>query len=564
MEYKTDVLVVGTGGAGMRAAIESADEEASVMLVGKTLLGKAHTVMAEGGINAALGNVDPKDNWQTHFSDTIKEGQFINNWRMVEIMAKEAPGILLELENYGALFDRTEKGKIIQRAFGGHTYKRTCHIADRTGLEIMQVMMSEVRRRKTIQHLEEVIITKLLTDSKNKINGAVGISIRTGKLFTIQCKAIILATGGNARIYKRTTNAWETVGDGYALALDAGAELIDMEMVQFHPTGMVYPETAAGILVTESVRGEGGILLNSKGERFMKKYDAERMELSTRDVVSRAIFNEIEKGRGTKNGGVWLDISHEPRKFIERKLPKMIDKFRDFADVDITKEKMEVAPTAHYAMGGIRVDPETCRSKIKGLFAAGEIAGGVHGANRLGGNSLIDILVFGKRSGKHAAAYAKQSEFSQLVVTLVENEKIRLFAPFKKKTGIKAIRLKQKLQETMWNNVGIIRNAKTLDKSLKDIEQVKERVSDVSVTGVEKYNHAWIQYIELAAMLPTCKSIAMAALMRKESRGAHYRTDFPEKDDKRWKQNIIVKAKNGKLSLSKIPVQEIPRELRGV
>jgi len=439
MKYKTDVLVIGAGGAGLRAALAAADNNVKVILVGKTLLGKAHTVMAEGGINAALGNVDPKDNWNVHFGDTIKEGQFLNDWRMVEIMAKEAANTILELESYGALFDRTPEGKIMQRAFGGHTYKRTCHIGDRTGLEIMQVLMSEVMKRdKGIRNMEEVIITKLVKNKKNAIIGALGISLRTGEMVIVECKGVILATGGLARIYQKSTNAWETVGDGYALALDVGAELQDMEMVQFHPTGMVAPKSVAGMLVTESVRGEGGILLNAKGERFMKKYDPKKMELSTRDIVSRAVFTEIAKGRETKNKGVWLDISHKPKRFIEKKLPKMIDKFKDFADVDITKEKMEVAPTAHYAMGGVRVDAKSCQSRVNGLFAAGEITAGLHGANRLGGNSLIDILIFGRMAGKHAADHAKRKKFQTIPERIIKQEQKRLTSPFeknKRKTG---------------------------------------------------------------------------------------------------------------------------------
>lgn len=561
--YKADVLIIGAGGAGLRAAIEAADNGATVMVVGKTLLGKSHTVMAEGGINAALGNLDPQDNWRIHFADTVREGQFINNWRMVEIMTKEAAEIIKELETYGALFDRTEDGKIMQRAFGGHTYRRACHIADRTGLEIMQVLIAEVRRRNgKILNLEECIITKLVKKT-GKIIGALGISLRTGSIIRIHCKAIILATGGLARVYRISTNAWETVGDGYALALDAGAELQDMEMIQFHPTGMVYPESAEGILVTESVRGEGGILLNAKGERFMKRYDPAKMELSTRDVVARAIFNEILKGRGTKNRGVYLDISHKPKEFIEKKFPKMIEKFKDFAAIDITKEKMGVAPTAHYAMGGIHVGPEMGNSHIKGLFAAGEITAGVHGANRLGGNSLMDILVFGKRAGKYAARYTKKKRFKNIPATGIKKEMLRLNKPFKNKKGVRPIILKERLQGIMWNNVGIVRNAHLLKMALRQLQKIKKSVNKISVSGSKIYNHDWIQYLDLLVMIPSCEAIIKSALLRKESRGAHFRTDYPRKDDKRWLKNIIVKMKNNKLFLSKHLVPELPNSLKG-
>lgn len=562
MRYKTDILIIGTGGAGLRAAIEAADNNTKVILVGKTLLGKAHTVMAEGGINAALGNVDPQDNWEIHFKDTMEEGHLINDWRMVEIMTKEAPKAIMELENYGALFDRTPEGKIIQRAFGGHSYKRTCHIGDRTGLEIMQVLMQEVMRRQNkIENIEEIIITKLVKNKKKEIIGVLGISLRTGEIIVIECKAIIMAAGGLARVYRRSTNAWENVGDGCALALDAGAELQDMEMIQFHPTGMAYPKTSEGVLVTESVRGEGGILLNAQGERFMSKYDPQKMELSTRDVVSRAIFTEIMEGRKTEHNGVWLDISHKPKKFIEKKLPKMISKFKDLADVDITKQKMEVAPTAHYSMGGIKVDAETGASKVKGLFAAGEITTGVHGANRLGGNSLIDILIFGKITGKNTAVYAKSKNLESIPEELVKQEQKRLTIPFEQ-NGVKPVVLKKRIQEVMWENVGIMRNEKGLTKALEEIKKIKTELKNVSITGSKEYNHTWIQYLDLLAMLPTCEAIIESALFREESRGAHFRTDYPSKNNE-WLKNIVVKSEKGKLSLNTIVVSKIPEKLAG-
>ncbi len=558
MEYKTDVLIVGAGGAGLMAAIEAADLGAEVVVIGKTLLGKAHTVMAEGGINAALGNVDSPDNWTVHFADTMKEGQMINNWQMVETITKEAPKIIKKLESYGALFDRTPEGKVMQRAFGGQSFRRTCHIADRTGLEIMQALSAEVRRRN-IKNIEECIITKIVR-IKNKVVGALGISLRSGEIISIDCKAIILATGGLARVYSRSTNAWETVGDGYALALDAGAELQDMEMVQFHPTGMVYPESAEGLLVTESVRGEGGILLNAKNERFMSCYDPARMELSTRDVVARAIFKEIVEGRGTRHNGVWLDISHKPKDFIEKKLPKMIGKFKDFADIDITKEKMEVAPSAHYAMGGLCVHSETCQSSVEGLFAAGEVAAGVHGANRLGGNSLLDILVFGRISGRNAALYATHKESGEILPRVLKQEEQRLCRPFERQ-GVRAIDIKKRLQSLMWTNAGIVRNETQLNFALKEIKNIKKDAERIEVRGSRVYNHDWIQYIDVMAMIPVCEMIVSSALMRKESRGAHYRSDYLEKKDL-WLKNIVVRKDGENLKLLLRPVPEVPERLK--
>ena len=557
-DIECDVLVIGAGGSGLMAAIEATDNGTAAIVIGKTLLGKAHTVMAEGGINAALGNVDPLDNWKKHFADTMKEGQMINDWRMVEIITKESPEIIKKLESYGMLFDRTPDGKIMQRAFGGQSFRRTCHIADRTGLEIMQALAAETRK-KNITNMEECIITKIVKVS-DRVTGALGISLRSGEIISISCKAIILATGGLARVYMRSTNAWETVGDGYALALDAGAELQDMEMIQFHPTGMVYPESAEGLLVTESVRGEGGILLNANNERFMSHYDPARMELSTRDVVARSIFREITEGRGTVHNGVWLDISHKQRDFIEKKLPKMIVKFKDFADIDITKEKMEVAPSAHYAMGGVRVDPETCHSNVKGLFAAGEVAAGVHGANRLGGNSLLDILVYGRKSGKNAALYAKKRTQEKIPAKIVEQEKLRLYKPFERK-GLRAIEIKKKLQQLMWNSTGIVRNEEHLESALKEIKNIRKEAENVAVSGSRIYNHDWIQYIDIMAMIPVCEMIISSALMRKESRGAHYRTDYPDKDDK-WMKNIVAKKNGNKLRLSTRTVPNMPQNLK--
>ncbi len=423
-EYKeldSDILIIGSGGAGLRAAIEAGANGASVVVVSKSLLGKAHTVMAEGGIAASLGDVDSKDSWEVHFSDTIIEGVFLGNWRMAEILAKEAPERVYELERYGALFDRTPEGKIMQRAFGAHTYRRLCHVGDKTGLELIRTLEDRILHMNNISVMDETLITKIVSKD-NKVIGAIGFEMKTGKFVVFNTKSVIIATGGLGRIYKITSNSWESTGDGIALAFKAGAKLVDMEMIQFHPTGMVWPPGVKGLLVTEGVRGEGGILLNSKGERFMLRYSPKKKELDARDVVARAIYNEIKNGNGTEHGGVYLDITHKGAAFIKKKLPAMYEQFKEFAGIDITKEKMEVAPTVHYFMGGILVDAETCKTNIEGLYAAGETAGGLHGANRLGGNSLADILVFGRRAGLYASEYIKNAKAGKIGVREIEAE----------------------------------------------------------------------------------------------------------------------------------------------
>ncbi|MBI4448938.1 FAD-binding protein [Candidatus Woesearchaeota archaeon] len=560
----TDILIVGAGGAGLRAAIAAADAGMTIIVAGKSMLGKCHTVMAEGGINASLGNIDPQDNWKVHAADTIREGQFLNDPRMVEILAKEATDIIWELESWGCLFDRTPEGKIMQRAFGGHTFRRTCHIGDHTGLEIMQTLMAEVRRRERITTMDEVIMTKLLTTA-TAVAGAIGLNLRTGNAYVIKSKAIILATGGCGRVYRVSTNPLETIGDGCFLAYHAGAELMDMEMVQFHPTGMLHPKTAEGILVTESVRGEGGILLNGLGERFMKNYDPIRMELSTRDVVSRAIFTEIREGRGTahnRQGGVWLDITHKGKAFIEKKLPKMVKQFKDFASVDITKEKMEVAPTAHYTMGGVRGHAETGATSVTGLYAVGEIAAGVHGANRLGGNSLTDILVFGRRAGRAAAAYAKRTTHAHLPQKQIAKELRRLFEPFTRKKGARPHVLREKIQDLMWKHAGIFRTQKGLTAALKQLQQLRKQT--MQVQGSRRYNPEWATYLDVNCMLLTCNAIIRSALERRESRGAHAREDYPNKDDNHWLMNIILfKDRNG-MQLKRMPVPPSTLELARV
>ncbi len=516
--------------------------------------------MAEGGINAALGNVDPEDNWKIHMKDTIKEGVYLGNPRMVELLTRNAESMILELEKYGAIFDRTEEGRIRQRAFGAQSYRRTCHISDKTGLEIMNVLVEQIHKNN-IKNMPEVFVTKLLT-VKNKIIGAVGVDLKSGEVLIFNAKVIILATGGFAKVYKITTNAWENVGDGIALAYDLGVELMDMEMIQFHPTGMIYPEVARGILVTEAVRGDGGHLLNNKGERFMKNYDSKRMELSARDIVARANYNEIFHGRGTKKGGVYLDISHKGKKFINKHLPKMVKQFKEFADLDITKEKMEVAPTAHYSMGGIKIDTETCSTKIKGLYAAGEVTGGVHGSNRLGGNSLMEILVFGKIAGRSAAKYAKKTKLTGIDNKEVEKEVERITSPLNKK-GIRAESIKEKLQGIMWEKVGIIRNEKDLQEALREIKKLKSYVKKIGVKGDLRYNHGWMSYIDIHNMILVSELIIMSALTRKESRGGHYREDY-KKTDKEWELNIVCKKIEEKINLRKEKVPSMKKELRSI
>ncbi len=567
-ELKTDILIIGAGGAGLRAAIEAHDAGANVTIVSKSLLGKAHTVMAEGGIAASIADVDANDNWKVHFSDTFVEGVYLGDWKMIEILVKEAPDRVYELEQYGALFDRTPQGKIMQRAFGGHTYKRLCHIGDRTGLEIIRVLEDQVLHRE-IQILDETTITKLVVDN-GRIIGAIGLEYMTGNFIAISCKSVILASGGCGRIYKTTSNSLESTGDGLALAYDVGCALINMEMVQFHPTGMVYPESVKGLLVTEGVRGEGGILLNNKGERFMKRYSPKRMELDARDVVARAIYNEILKGNGTEHGGVYLDITHKGAAFIKKKLPAMYDQFKDFADIDITKQKMEVAPTVHYHMGGVKVDAETCATNIKGLYAAGEVTGGLHGANRLGGNSLADILVFGRRAGIWSAKYALHLDAGnkEILKAQLQNEIKRINSYLRSdeepsqynNSKFRIYELLDTLRQAMNEYVGIIRNAKGLYNSIEVLENIKKEIKDIKVSGTTKYNRSLLARMELENQLIVAECIIRSAIERKESRGAHFRNDFPKKN-KKWLKWIICKKKNGRLALYPLQLKQIPKHL---
>ncbi len=558
IKHETDVLIIGAGGAGMRAAIAAFDGGARVTLVSKSLLGKAHTVMAEGGIAASLANVDSKDSWEVHFADTMEEGVYISNYRMAELLAKEAPDRVMELEEYGALFDRTPEGTIMQRAFGAHTYRRLCHVGDRTGLEIIRTLEDQILHRD-IQFLDELYVTKLLKEG-DRIVGAVGLKLNTGEFYVFSSKAVIISTGGCGKIYKVTSNSWESTGDGLGLAYEAGAELMDMEMIQFHPTGMVYPPGVKGLLVTEGVRGEGGILLNSQGERFMLRYSPKKKELDARDVVARANYAEITAGRGTPHGGVYLDITHKGPDFIKKKLPSMYKQFLDFAGVDITKEKMEVAPTVHYQMGGIRVDPETTVTNVKGLFASGEVASGLHGANRLGGNSLADILVFGKRSGDGVSGYVKgvsQGKIDESVVA-AELERVKSFL---RNDGTNPYDIADSLAENMSENVGIIRNEETLKKALMKILDLRERAKVAGVQGGLKYNKGLLQALELSSMLIAAEAIVRGAIERKESRGAHARSDYPKKDPELRKNIIYMKGEQG-MKLAWRDVPRIPDELK--
>jgi succinate dehydrogenase / fumarate reductase flavoprotein subunit len=544
----------------MRAAIEAFDKGSNVMLLCKSLLGKAHTVMAEGGIAASLGNVDPDDNWRIHFSDTVVEGQSINNWRMAEIFAKEAPDRVIELEHYGALFDRTSDGRIMQRPFGAHSYRRLCYIGDRTGLELIRTLEDQVLKRN-IPYMDETIVASVLVDQTNKaVSGAIAIKIRSGELVLFKCKTIILATGGCGRVYSVTSNSWESTGDGISLAYRAGAEIMDMEMIQFHPTGMIYPAGVRGLLITEAVRGEGGILTNVNGERFMEKYDPKRMELSARDVVARSIYSEIMAGRGTPNGAVYLDIRHRGADYIRKKLPSMYFQFLEFAKVDITKQKMEVAPTVHYQMGGVRVDPETCETAIGGLYAAGEVACGLHGANRLGGNSLSDILVFGRRAGLAASRYSKSNSGYEPTGEEVQKEITRLLEPFKISSGENPFELKERIAATMWKYVGIVRNQDELTKGLEEILKIKLDSKNIQAKGSRAFNQSWADSLAVWNMVLVCEAIIRSAIERKESRGAHTRSDYPKKDDDNWMMNIIIKQIEGKMTLEKMPVPKMPPE----
>jgi succinate dehydrogenase / fumarate reductase flavoprotein subunit len=558
--HEHDVLIIGAGGAGLRAAIEALAQGARVGVVCKSLLGKAHTVMAEGGIAAAMSNVDKADDWRTHFRDTMRGGKLLNNWRMAQLHALEAPDRVRELEQWGALFDRTESGDILQRAFGGHTFKRLCHVGDRTGLEMIRTLQDR-GVHQGIDVYMECTVTRLLKDG-DRLAGAFAYWREQGRFVVFKANSIIIATGGIGKAWKITSNSWEYTGDGMALAYDAGAELMDMEFVQFHPTGMVWPPGVQGILVTEAVRGEGGTLRNKNGERFMERYDPKKMELSTRDVVARAIYTEVREGRGTEHGGAFLDISHKPAEYVKRKLPSMYHQFLELADVDITKGPMEVGPTCHYIMGGIRVDAETAQASVPGLFAAGEAAAGLHGANRLGGNSLSDLLVFGRRAGLAAAQDRKKAGTLAIDGTQIEQAERELLAPFDRADGESPHQIHHDLQNVMQTLVGIYRTEEDLRRALTEIEKLKARAARMRVEGSRLFNPGWHLSRDIQCMLTVSEACTHAALARRESRGAHSRLDYPKLDDAWGRKNNVIVRKGDKMELLERPVQEMPDELR--
>jgi succinate dehydrogenase / fumarate reductase flavoprotein subunit len=560
--HEHDVLIIGAGGAGLRAAIEALGHGASVGLVCKSLLGKAHTVMAEGGIAAAMANLDKSDDWRTHFRDTIRGGKFLNNWRMAQLHAQEAPDRVRELEQWGALFDRTDNGDILQRAFGGHTFRRLCHVGDRTGLEMIRTLQDR-GVQLGIDVYMECTVSRLLKDG-DRVAGAFGYWREHGRFVLFKARSIVLATGGIGKAYPITSNSWEYTGDGMALAYDAGADLIDMEFVQFHPTGMVWPPGVQGLLVTEAVRGEGGILRNKSGERFMERYDPKRMELSTRDVVARAIYTEVREGRGTEHAGAFLDISHKPADYVKKKLPSMYHQFLELADVDITKGPMEVGPTCHYMMGGIRVDAETASTTVPGLFAAGEVAAGLHGANRLGGNSLSDLLVFGRRAGAGAAGHAARTQPSVIDERQVEQAANEMLEPFSRADGESPYDIHRDLQTVMQNYVGIFRNEEDIKRGIGELSKLKERVARVRSDGSRLFNPGWHLARDLRSMLIVSEAIALSALARKESRGAHSRIDYPGPDDKWGMLNNCAKRDGAAMAISQTPVAEMPDELKRI
>jgi succinate dehydrogenase / fumarate reductase flavoprotein subunit len=591
-EYEThehDVIVVGAGGAGLRAAIEASAQGANTALVCKSLLGKAHTVMAEGGIAAALGNVWPEDNWKVHFRDTMRGGKLLNNWRMAELHAQEAPARVLELEEWGALFDRTQKGLILQRDFGGHRYARLAHVGDRTGLEMIRTLQQHAVQMGIAVYMECTLVS-LLKDG-DRVAGAFGYWRESGRFVVFKSKAVVLATGGIGQAWEFTSNSWEYSGDGVAMALEAGADLIDMECYQFHPTGMVWPHSVRGILVTEGVRGDGGVLKNSQGRRFMFDYipeffkketaeteaEADRWytdkknnrrppELLPRDEVSRAINAEVKAGRGSPHGGVFLDIaSRLDAEKIKKRLPSMYHQFKQLADVDITVSPMEVGPTAHYMNGGVRVDGEGSATAVPGLFAAGEVAGGLHGANRLGGNSLSDLLVFGRRAGLAAAESAKSLGRS----LRIEEKRLaelaqETLAPFEPGGTENPYTLHQELEKTMQSDVGIIRVQHELERALAKIGELRQRAKRVKIDGHRQFNPAWHLALDLKSLLLCAEAVARAAIERKESRGGHARDDYPKPDPKFARVNMVVRKQGDRLVVIPEPIREMPDEVKAL
>ncbi len=592
--FEHDVLVIGAGGAGLRAAIEASVAGVSVGLVCKSLLGKAHTVMAEGGMAAAMANVDDRDNWKVHFSDTMRGGQYINNWRMAELHAKEAPDRVRELEAWGAVFDRTKDGRILQRNFGGHKYPRLAHVGDRTGLEMIRTLQDH-GIHQGIEVYMEVTVISLLKDG-DRVVGAFAYEREHGRFRIFKAKAVILATGGVGRAYKISSNSWEGTGDGHSLAYDAGAELIDMEFLQFHPTGMVYPPSVRGLLVTEGVRGEGGILKNSEGKRFMfddipdnyKEQTADTEEegwryvtgdknarrppeLLTRDHVARCIVREVKAGRGSPHGGVYLDIAWIKEKIqnapehIKKKLPSMYHQFKQLADLDITTTPMEVGPTTHYIMGGIRVDGESQASTLPGLFAAGECAAGINGANRLGGNSLSDLIVFGKRAGEYAAIFAQENKHGTIDYGQIEQTAKWALEPFERESGENPFALQHELQDMMQDLVGIVRTEEEMQRALVGVRELKKRLENVSATGNIDFNPSWHTSLDMHNLLNVSEAITLAAIERKESRGGQFRDDYPAKVAEFGKINFSVKKdENGEMQINRIPIPEMPDELKQI
>jgi succinate dehydrogenase / fumarate reductase, flavoprotein subunit len=595
-DYRTheyDVLVIGAGGAGLRAAIEASAAGVKVGVICKSLLGKAHTVMAEGGVAAAIGNVDDRDNWRVHFADTMRGGQYLNNPRMAELHAKEAPECVKELEKWGALFDRTKDGKILQRNFGGHKYPRLAHVGDRTGLEMIRTLQDHGIHQGIEFHME-CTVTRLIKDGE-RVSGAFGYFRERGQFALFKAKAIILATGGIGKAYAVTSNSWEYTGDGHSLAYHAGADLIDMEFVQFHPTGMVWPPSVRGILVTEGVRGEGGILKNKDGKRFMFEDIPENYrnqtakdpeegwryvtgdknanrppELLTRDHVARCIVREVREGRGSPHGGVFLDIAWIKEKIsnapdhIKKKLPGMYHQFKELAGIDITTEPMEVGPTTHYIMGGVRVDADTQMSTIPGLFAAGECAAGLHGANRLGGNSLSDLLVFGRRAGRYAAEFAQQNSLSASQETEVAAAAKAALAVFDGGTE-NPYQIQKDLQAMMQDLVGIVRVQSEMEQAIEGLGKLSERYANVVVDGNRDFNPGWHTALDLQNQLTCSEAIARSAALRKESRGGHFRDDYPEKDEAFGKVNTVIrKAADGSMQVAQEPVPTLPDELKAV
>jgi len=592
--FQHDVLVIGAGGAGLRAAIEASAAGISVGLVCKSLLGKAHTVMAEGGIAAALANVDDRDNWKVHFADTMRGGQYVNNWRMAELHAREAPARVRELEAWGAVFDRTKDGRILQRNFGGHKYPRLAHVGDRTGLEMIRTLQDYGVHQGIDVHMERTILE--LLKENGRVVGAFGYDRERGRFLVFRAKAVVLATGGIGRAYKITSNSWEYTGDGHSLAYRIGAELIDMEFVQFHPTGMVWPPSVRGILVTEGVRGEGGVLTNKEGRRFMfddipENYRAQTAdneeegwrycqgdknarrppELLTRDHIARCIVREIKAGRGSPHGGVFLDIAWIKKKlsngeeYIKKKLPSMYHQFKQLADIDITREPMEVGPTTHYVMGGVRVDSDTQMSRIPGLFAAGECAAGINGANRLGGNSLSDLLVFGKRAGEYAAVFAKENSLREIDLKEVERAARDAVAPFERGAGENPYTLQHDLQETMQDKVGIVRREEEMISALEDLKAFWDRANRVGVTGNREFNPGWHTALDMEPLLTVSEAVTRAAIERKESRGAQFREDYPDKDPKFGNVNTIIwRGEDGAMKIRLDPIPPMPGELKQI